>query len=386
MPMIEDGLSGKTNRRSFSPDDFDLLEHAVNDLLKKDKRIFIDRLFNKKIPIGKLEVQFCPPFPEIDLDFDIRAHDGEIHLNLATRSKTRYCPWQIEIFHGLTDGGDRKILAASLLDTITRTLLAMDCPAYLPASRTGFLLAFKSLVGDSIGKAFNGADAENAVGNADKLTVPIIDFLKMLAAFSMPEASNHINDRARTAEFVENKILDGKIITSKTLVPDYTYLPRGYSESLPMSVSSGVVTESLPLWLILKKPELNCLMIEEPETGLHPALQKEMARVLAKITNRHFPVIASTHSDIILQHVNNMMRLKKRPDCEQVMSKLGYDEDDLLDSERVAVYQFDTKEGRTIVTKIECDEDRGFAAPTFIDALGEILNETMDVESEELLG
>jgi predicted ATPase len=153
-----------------------------------------------------------------------------------------------------------------------------------------------------------------------------------------------------------------------------------------MFVSSGVVTESVPLWLVLKRAAVNCLMIEEPEMCLHPALQKEMARALVKTANSHFPVIASTHSDIILQHVNNMIRLEKRPDREQMMLKLGYDENDLLNSENVRVYQFDAKEGRTTVTKIECDEDRGFAAPTFIDALGGILDETIEVESEELPG
>ncbi|MDR0764052.1 MAG: ATP-binding protein [Synergistaceae bacterium] len=386
IPMIEDGLSGKTERYRFSPDDFGLLERTVNDILERDKKIFIERIFNKKIPIGKLAVEFCPPFPEIDLCFDAVANDGEMsYLRLETRPK-KCCYSRLINTSRFMDGIDRKSLVALMVSAIIRTLLAMDRPAYLPASRTGFLLAFKSLVGGSIEKAFGIAGAVNAAGNADKLTVPVIDFLKMLAAFSTDEESRHIDYRARTAEFVENKILDGKIIVTKTPVPDYMYLPLGFSESLPMFVSSGVVTETLPLWLVLNKPGINCLMIEEPETGLHPALQKEIARALAKIANLHFPVIASTHSDIILQHVNNMTRLKKRPDREQVMSKLEYGEDDRLGSERVAVYQFDASDGGTTVTKIEYDEERGFAAPTFIDALGGILDETMDIESEEFSG
>ncbi|MDR2176261.1 MAG: ATP-binding protein [Synergistaceae bacterium] len=358
MPIIHDGLSGKTKRYRFGPDDFGLLERTVNGILAKGRETFIERLFNKKIPIGKLEIKFHPS-SEIDLCFDTRPYDDKIHLSVETQPKTRGYPWQMNETHGFVDDGDRKTLAALLAHAITKALLAADRPAYLPASRTGFLLTYKSVVGDSIEKAFNSAGAEKAGGRSGKLTVPVIDFLKMLAAFSTAEESDYIDDRVRTLEFVEKKILNGKIAVDPTPVPDYTYLPRGLSESLPMFVSSGVVTESTPLWLALKRPEINCLMIEEPEMCLHPALQKEMARVLVKIANSHFPVIASTHSDIILQHVNNMIRLKKRPDREreQMLPKLEYGENDLLDSKNVHVYQFGTEEGRTTVTKIECDEN-----------------------------
>jgi predicted ATPase len=150
-----------------------------------------------------------------------------------------------------------------------------------------------------------------------------------------------------------------------------------------MHVSSGVVTETAPLWITLQKAETNYLMTEEPEMSLHPALQKEIARALVKIANGHFPVVASTHSDIILQHVNNMLRLKKHPNREEMISKFGYDEDDLLDLEKVSVYQFDEHNGLTTVSKIDYDKERGFVAPTFIDALGAILDETIDVTSED---
>jgi hypothetical protein len=63
------------------------------------------------------------------------------------------------------------------------------------------------------------------------------------------------------------------------------------------------------------------------------------------------PVLASTHSDIILQHVNNILRLKNHPDREKIMRELGYDEEDMLDCKDVRVYQFDSNDTTHSIVK-----------------------------------
>lgn len=45
---------------------------------------------------------------------------------------------------------------------------------------------------------------------------------------------------------------------------------------------------------------------EEPETCLHPQLQLQMGRLLIRMVRQGITVVATTHSDIILQHVNNI--------------------------------------------------------------------------------
>jgi hypothetical protein len=65
-----------------------VLEKKTIDKMIKGKETFIERLFNKKIPIGKLEVKLNPIL-EIDLSFETRPYDGEIHLRLETRPKKR---------------------------------------------------------------------------------------------------------------------------------------------------------------------------------------------------------------------------------------------------------------------------------------------------------
>lgn len=62
-----------------------------------------------------------------------------------------------------------------------------------------------------------------------------------------------------------------------------------------------------PLLLVLKSGiNFNAMIIEEPEAHLHPELQQKMARLLINMMNLGIPVWITTHSDTILQHINNM--------------------------------------------------------------------------------
>jgi predicted ATPase len=128
------------------------------------------------------------------------------------------------------------------------------------------------------------------------------------------------------------------------------------------------------------------LLIEEPEMCLHPKLQQVMARVLIKITHSGsygVPVVAATHSDIITQHVNNMLRLSQRTNRVQIMESFGYGEDDLLNEGDVRVYQFTDNGTYTSVEKLPWDEENGFVANTFVNALNSFLDETIEITAED---
>jgi hypothetical protein len=252
-------------------------------------------------------------------------------------------------------------------------------PIFLPASRTGFMLTYRSLIKHSIEKSFLG-NVNKSIDSETVLTKPCIDFLTAVSSFSYEQQRQAY--RKNITDFIETNILQGKLSVNQMPTPDITYIPNGLDIGLPLHVSSGVVTETAPLLLALQNPSFDYLQIEEPEMCLHPGLQKEMARTLIRTVNSGMPVIASTHSDIILQHVSNMLRLKKHPECKKIMQSLGYDKDDLIAPEDVRVYQFDSTGTHSSVREIEFDPDDGFAAQTFIDSLSAILGETMQVVQE----
>ena len=123
-------------------------------------------------------------------------------------------------------------------------------------------------------------------------------------------------------------------------------------------------------------------MIEEPEISLHPQLQWEMARVLIRLMNKGMPVIVTTHSDIILQHINNMIKAEQMHQKDLFFKETGYEKEDLISKGQVAVYQFEEqKSGKTRLTKLPCGDD-GFEAMTFYNTLKK-LNEQIDLIEHE---
>ena len=141
-------------------------------------------------------------------------------------------------------------------------------------------------------------------------------------------------------------------------------------------MASSVVAEISPVLLLLKSNiSFNALIIEEPEAHLHPLLQVEMAKLIVLLVNNDIPIWITTHSDTILQHINNMIKLHNNKEKESLFEEYGYDGFSTIDTERVNMYQFSCKEsGITEIAPLESTK-YGFVVPTFNNALESITEE-----------
>jgi predicted ATPase len=384
IPIIKECMSERRiNERYFLTEkDLMHIEDSVNSLLDEKKEEFVKGVFNKGIPIGRIRLRFHHEDPIAVLCARMPPNN-ELEMVIEKYAKKR-AGSVMEMGHVFkTEKQDISNLAAILMSWAVRICMGTDrtsLSVYLPASRTGFMLTYKLLISNSLSKAFS-PNSGDGNGNPAVLTTPVIDFMKLLGSL-VNRGSNISAERLPVARFIEKNILNGKIIAREMPIPDYNYQPKGMKISLPLHISSGVVTEITPLLLVIKNCFMNCLMIEEPEMCLHPALQRSMARVLIKIANAGIPCIVSTHSDIIVQHINNMLRLHDSPRKENVLPKLKYDQDDAISRERISVYQFIARDTATKISKIEWNCCDGFRAGTFIDSLTKIMDETFEITSE----
>ena len=165
---------------------------------------------------------------------------------------------------------------------------------------------------------------------------------------------------------IEKKILSGEIRTDRSnpTYPVFSYLPAGWTNPLPLMNASSMVSELAPVVLYLRhvvKPG-EVLIIEEPESNLHPSMQVELVRQLAAVVNSGVRIMLTTHSEWILDELANLVRLSDLPEDKRPDTLKS---EPALDPRDVGVWLFEKGEGEdgSRVRKLPLDvEEGGFAS------------------------
>lgn len=343
-----------------------------NAMLKNKKNKILEELFNfKNIKISKLMVY------KADIDYNIKINSNILENE---RIKTK----RFNIIFKFSYGKRGIILAESnnikkriffyLFEVIIDIILFRTryfSKLFLPVARTGFLL-LKDIVMD---KAFDTLFNDKLEKKENiKLTKPLENFIRKLSMLrSEDEKNNNI------INFIENDIIKGKIYLDNMPSPQVHYKSNNSDMDFQMHVSSAVITELVPLILFLKYDNYKDIIMEEPEISLHPYLQQQLTRAFIKLVNSGKNILITTHSDTIVQHINNMIKLNanEKEKQKKLMKKYKYDEDDIISEDKIRMYQFDTKENRTEVKALESSK-YGFEAPTFHKYLVEVSKEFDD--------
>lgn len=260
---------------------------------------------------------------------------------------------------------------------------------YLPADRTGVMHSHQVVVSTLVQ---NAATA----GLRTSASIPILsgvlaDFLSQLIEMSSDQRrlSSRLQDRipptsTRLARSLEEILLRGAIHkeASEGGYPSFNYHPDGWRESLPLMRASSMVSELAPVVLYLRhlvEPE-DVLIIEEPESHLHPAMQVEFTRQLAGLVRAGIRVIVTTHSEWVLQELANVVRASTLPEGEREGIAGG---DVALDASQVGAWFFKPDpngEGST-VSEIGLDEESGLYPTDFEEVARAMHNDWAEIVS-----
>ena len=164
------------------------------------------------------------------------------------------------------------------------------------------------------------------------------------------------------------------------------YTPKGTRDKLTMVESSSAVRSLVEIGFYLRhvarKGDL--LMVDEPELNLHPANQRRIARLFARLVNLGVKVFITTHSDYIVKELNTLIMLNHdKPHLKRIAEENGYRQSELMRSDQVKVYMTQEalmpleegqKRRRRGLTLVEAAVDPvlGIEAPSFDKTIDEM--------------
>ena len=246
---------------------------------------------------------------------------------------------------------------------------------YLPASRSGILLGHKTLA-SLIVRSASRAWIEPM--DVPRLPGVITDLIEALLLLGQEDARQP--RFPQIVEFLESSVTQGRIdIDSQLEYPEITYDNEGGTFKLHQV--SSMVSEIAPLLLFLKfliGPG-HLFIVEEPESHLDPANQRHLAKAIARIVNAGVKVLVTTHSDIFLNQINNLMRISAIRSDQ--LRERGYEEEDILAPERVGAYLFHPNiESGTRVEPMTVDPEYGISTESFDRVHRALYDEVIELE------
>jgi len=260
-----------------------------------------------------------------------------------------------------------------------RALMRLGNVHYLPASRAGLLQNYRAIVSSLIRQIpyalFMGSF------EIPEITGVVADFLAEFVTGSIFHREDVDVDVRAINEFFEREIAEGELVLElrgEAKIPELSY--RTKEGAIPLYRMSSMLVELAPLGVYLKYGVLkrgDFLVIEEPESHLHPDKQVKVAELLAMLVNKlGLNVLVTTHSDILLAKLSNLVALSSIP--EEKARAQGFNPELAIDKDKIAVYSFRRDEEGVVVEEVKVTE-RGIPDDVFRKVIEELYEESMDL-------
>lgn len=245
---------------------------------------------------------------------------------------------------------------------------------YLPAARSGIMQSLSVMKRALIKQASRIGLEPLEVATFSGM---IADFLEQIVDYKKRKGPS--SKISRVAEQLETDLLEGIIEVKRSMPkasPEFLYRPNQAEEPLRMSHSAAMVSELAPLVLFLRGiiKQGDMLIIEEPESHLHPGAQTKIAQTLARLVRAGVRVLITTHSNWLLQQIGNLIR-------EGELRKLGEStnkSEDYLNAEDVGAWWFHKNKP---VTELPFDLIEGIEPEDHVDIAEDLYNRSAGLQN-----
>ena len=252
---------------------------------------------------------------------------------------------------------------------------------YLPASRTGIIQGHRVL-----SAALVRQSSQIGIREINIPTMPAIaaEFLGALIGLSQQfrvlESKGALDF---ATHFIETQVLQGKVNFDESAGLPFPEIAYETSDgTFAINNASSMVSELAPLILFLKylvRPG-HLLILEEPESHLHPAAQRRLARGIVRLVNAGVKVLITTHSETFVSQINHLLRISYA--SKRWLREHDFEPEDCITHDQVGAYQFawDEEQGGSIVKRLEVHKDVGIDEAEFIGVIDSLYEESLLVQ------
>ena len=180
-------------------------------------------------------------------------------------------------------------------------------------------------------------------------------------------------------EYLETNVIAGSVRIRKQLeYPEIRY--QNEVGEFPLQQVSSTCSEVAPMVLYLKYLVRagHLFIIEEPESHLDPANQRLLARAIAMLVNAGVRVLVTTHSDIFLNQINNLMKVSSLESRRRL--RMGYKATEVLSPSDVSAYLFQPRADGTQVERLPVDSEYGISTESFDAVHRALYDESIEME------
>lgn len=183
---------------------------------------------------------------------------------------------------------------------------------YLPSDRHGLLHAQAFVLRLLLRDASRGSSQAEHTSSLSGIASDFLDGLLQIGA-----APGQVKSHGEPfANALEETVLDGSVrVEEEAGITRLAFRPRGWNRDLPLTNASSMASDIAPVVLYLRhlvEPG-DLLIIEEPESSLHPAKQVAFLRALANLAGAGVRVLITTHSEWMLEELANVVRRSDLP-------------------------------------------------------------------------
>ena len=275
---------------------------------------------------------------------------------------------------------------------------------YLPSDRSGLMNTITLLPEDfdldnlrstyRIGKEYMKLINAAIHGRAVNGSIDRVPFTRghMLDHPLSAEVVNNIRDAMIAGNLIRyshGNLMDPQALNAIRL--EY----KSEDATTPLTASASMINQIAPMLLFIERYvyQGDMLIIDEPESHLHPAAQQQMAAVLAYLIRSGIRVLITTHSHYMVEQLSAFVNASKldettRKRALSLGGALG-EEDIYLNEDETAVYGFDESnaDDGTVVYEIPLGEHREYAPRDHSKAVNRQYNRLQRVlEARERLG